>query len=218
MKQRVFNLIILDESGSMRIIEKQAIGAVNETIQTIRHSQKEHEDQEHFLSLVVFNSCEVKTVYDCMEIDRIEELPSDQYRPTACTPLYDAMGNAITALRQKVADADSVLVTIVTDGYENSSREYTGEAIYALVDSLKAKGWLFAYIGANQDADRVGRSMGIRSTLSFDATCESTEEMGMKMSKMVDRAIDYSINLSRGDYDEELNLFDENPGLSKLDK
>ena len=215
MKQRVFNLIILDESGSMRIIEKQAIGAVNETIQTIRHSQKEHEDQEHFLSLVVFNSCEVKTVYDCMEIDRIEELPSDQYRPTACTPLYDAMGNAITALRQKVADADSVLVTIVTDGYENSSREYTGEAIYALVDSLKAKGWLFAYIGANQDADRVGRWMGIRSTLSFDATCEGTEEMGMKMSKMVDRAIDYSINLSRGDYDEELNLFDENPGLSK---
>ena len=215
MKQRVFNLIILDESGSMRIIKKQAIGAVNETIQTIRHSQKEHEDQEHFLSLVVFNSCEVKTVYDCMEIDRIEELPSDQYRPTACTPLYDAMGNAITALRQKVADADSVLVTIVTDGYENSSREYTGEAIYALVDSLKAKGWLFAYIGANQDADRVGRSMGIRSTLSFDATCEGTEEMGMKMSKMVDRAIDYSINLSRGDYDEEFNLFDENPGLSK---
>ena len=69
MKQRVFNLIILDESGSMRIIKKQAIGAVNETIQTIRHSQKEHEDQEHFLSLVVFNSCEVKTVYDCMEID-----------------------------------------------------------------------------------------------------------------------------------------------------
>ena len=84
-----------------------------------------------------------------------------------------------------------------------------------MVDSLKAKGWLFAYIGANQDADRVGRSMGIRSTLSFDATCEGTEEMGMKMSKMVDRAIDYSINLSRGDYDEELNLFDENPGLSK---
>lgn len=218
MKQRVFNLIILDESGSMNRIKRQAIGAVNETIQTIRHSQKEHDDQEHFLSLVVFNSCEVKTVYDCIEIDRIEELPSDQYRPMACTPLYDAMGNAITALRQKVADADSVLVTIVTDGYENSSMEYTGEAIYALVDSLKAKGWLFAYIGANQNADRVGNSMGIRSTLTFNATCEGTEEMGMKMSKMVNRAIRYRINRPRGYYDENLNLFDEKPGLSDDDE
>lgn len=72
MKQRVFNLIILDESGSMSSIEKQAIGAVNETIQTIRNAQEKHEDQEHFMSLVVFNSDEVRTVYDSLEVNKIE--------------------------------------------------------------------------------------------------------------------------------------------------
>ena len=42
MKQRVFNLIILDESGSMTTIEKQAVDGVNETVQTIRAAQKKH--------------------------------------------------------------------------------------------------------------------------------------------------------------------------------
>lgn len=91
MKQRVFNLLILDESGSMSSIEEQAIGAVNETIQTIRSAQKKHEDQEHFMSLVVFNSDEVRTVYDSLEIGKIEELSSEKYQPSSCTPLYDAM-------------------------------------------------------------------------------------------------------------------------------
>lgn len=181
MKQRVFNLIILDESGSMSSIENQAIGAVNETIQTIRNAQEKHEDQEHFMSLVVFNSDEVRTVYDSLEVNKIEELSQKQYRPSSCTPLYDAMGNALTALQRKVADTDSVLVTVVTvvtDGYENASKEYDGISIKALVDSLKENGWLFAYIGANQDAERVGRTMGIRSTLNFSATCEGTAMMG----------------------------------------
>ncbi len=62
MKQRVFNLIILDESGSMSSIKKQAIDGVNETVQTIRTAQKKHEDQEHFVTLVAFNSEEVKTI------------------------------------------------------------------------------------------------------------------------------------------------------------
>lgn len=41
-KQRVFNLIILDESGSMATIAKQAVSGLNETFQTISNAQKEH--------------------------------------------------------------------------------------------------------------------------------------------------------------------------------
>lgn len=61
MKQKVFNLIILDERGSMNSIEKQAIDGVNETVQTIRSAQKMHEEQEHFVTFVSFN------LYDCHE-------------------------------------------------------------------------------------------------------------------------------------------------------
>ena len=56
MKTRIFNLIIIDESGSMQSIKKEAIDSVNETFQTIRSAQKKHEDQEHYVSLVTFNA------------------------------------------------------------------------------------------------------------------------------------------------------------------
>lgn len=177
MKQRVFNLIILDESGSMSSIEKQAIDGVNETVQTIRAAQKKHPEQEHLVSLVSFNSDAVKTIYDKVEAERVEELTDKQYIPSCCTPLYDAMGNAINALRKSVADEDAVLVTIITDGYENASTEYNCPAIKKLVESMKSKGWLFTYIGANQDVEAVASTISITNTLSFAANEQGTAAM-----------------------------------------
>lgn len=177
MKQRVFNLIILDESGSMSSIEKQAIDGVNETVQTCRAAQKKHPEQEHLLTLVSFNSNAIKTIYDKVEADRVEELTSKQYCPSCCTPLYDAMGNAINALRKSVADDDAVLVTVITDGSENSSTEYHATAIKQLVESMKEKGWMFTYIGANQDVEKVAKTISITNTLSFSADAQGTAQM-----------------------------------------
>jgi Mg-chelatase subunit ChlD len=177
MKTRVFNLIILDESGSMSAIEKQAIDGVNETVQTIRAAQKKHDDQEHFVSLVSFNSDEVKTIYDKVEAERVEELTDKQYCPSCCTPLYDAMGNSLSMLRKSVAEDDMVLVTIITDGYENASKEYNQPAIKKLVDELKSKGWVFTYIGANQDVEKVAATISVTNTLNFCTTAEGTDAM-----------------------------------------
>ncbi len=177
MKQRVFNLIILDESGSMISIERQAIDGVNETIQTIREAQKKYTDQEHYLTLVSFNSSSVKTIYDKVEIEKAEEISDRQYRPCCGTPLYDAMGESLTGLQAYVADNDAVLVTIITDGYENASREYNGKAIKALVESLKSKGWVFTYIGANQDVESFASTISITNTLSFSASATGTQAM-----------------------------------------
>ena len=177
MKQRVFNLIILDESGSMCSIERQAVSGVNETIQTIRATQKKHEDQQHFVTFVSFNSAAIKTVWDKVEISEVKELTDKDYDPDCCTPLYDAMGMSLNELRKSVADDDVVLVTIITDGYENSSKEFTGPAIKSLVESLKAKGWVFTYIGANQDVEKVAESMSISNSLEFSADSEGTSAM-----------------------------------------
>ncbi len=177
MKKRVFNLIVLDESGSMCSIERQAIDGVNETVQTIRHAGKEHPDQEHYVSLVSFNSGRISTIYDRVEAGKVEELDSNQYCPACATPLYDALGNAITKLRGSVADNDTVLVTVITDGYENSSTEYNAASIKKLVESLKTKGWTFTYIGANQDAKAVADSMSIGNAMNFEASVEGTQAM-----------------------------------------
>ena len=182
MKTRIFNLIIIDESGSMQSIKKAAIDSVNETIQSIRAAAEKYEDQEHIVSLVTFHD-DVKTVYECVPVKEVEELTAETYQPKCCTALYDAMGMSLNALRPKVAEADKVLVTVVTDGYENASKEYSGKAIKALVDELKAKGWVFAYIGANQDVEAVAATISITNVLNFEATHIGTACMSERVVK-----------------------------------
>jgi len=176
-KQRVFNLIVLDESGSMGAIEKQAVSGVNETLQTISNAQREHVEQEHFVSFVTFNSNGIKTVMKRKQVEGGKTLKWTDYQPNACTPLYDAMGQSINELKGHVKDEDVVLVTIITDGMENASREYSGSDIKRLVSDLKEKGWVFAYIGTNQDVDAVADGMGIRSRMAYEYSQTGADKM-----------------------------------------
>lgn len=181
-KVTVHNLMILDESGSMQAIYNAALTGANETIQTIRAAEEAHPDQDHKFTFVTFNTYGpwIKTVFNDVPIAEVRDLTMGDYRPNACTPLYDAMGTSITALERKVKEGESVLVTIITDGYENASREYSGAAVKAMVDRLREKGWTFVYIGANQDAVEVAKGLGIPNSLNFEADNEHTHVMFVK--------------------------------------
>ena len=177
---RIYNLIILDESGSMSSIRYQALTGVNETIQTIRAAQQENPDDHQMLCFVTFdqggNRPDVRVIIDNEKIENVEDIKTEQYKPSGCTPLYDAMGLSITALQKLVKEGDHVLVTVVTDGYENASHLYTDSMIKELVESLSQKGWVFTYIGANQDSERTASGLGISSTMDFKA-----DEIGAAM-------------------------------------
>lgn len=201
---KIYNLIIIDESGSMDCIRQQAMDSVNETIQTIRAAQERNENQEHFVTLVTFNDT-ATIVNDCAPINEIKELTAESYRPDCCTALYDAMGISLNALQKKVSKEDKVLVTIVTDGYENASKEYNLRAIKALVEELKTKGWVFAYLGANQDAEEVAFSMSIDNAMSWESTREGTaymsERLNYSRSRWYDEAATNSERI-KGFFDE----------------
>lgn len=206
MKTRIFNLLILDESGSMCSIEKQAIDGVNETLQSVRAAQKKYEDQEHYVSFVTFNSSSIKTVLDRVEATKVEDITSAQYNPSCSTPLYDAIGKSVMELKKSVAENDKVLVTIITDGYENSSREYSQSSVKALTEKLGQRGWTFAYIGANQDAMAVSHGLGIKNAMNFEATVCGTVMMSQKLAASRERWFN---RISENDVNAEEDFFGE---------
>jgi len=190
METIIYNLIILDESGSMITIKHQAISGFNETVQTIQLAEEKHPEQKHRVSLVTFNGDATKTVYDKIPAKEVVELNSTTYCPSSLTPLYDAMGISLTSLKQFVKPNDKVLVTIITDGYENHSQEYTEQAVKSLVDELKAKGWVFTYIGANQDVKKVAATISVTNVMHFEASEKGTKTMFAKENKARKRFFD----------------------------
>ena len=176
-KTQVFNVISLDKSGSMESIRQAAVDGFNETLAGIKKAQEKYaESQEHFVSLLTFCDCEKKYVFDKVPVAEARKLTLDDYEPCCCTPLYDAMGFTLTTMRNNVKKVDDavVVVTIITDGYENASKEYTGAAVKKLVEELKGEGWTFTYMGANQDSVEVAFNLSIRNSRNFEATSSGT--------------------------------------------
>lgn len=177
---KIYNLIILDESGSMCCIERQALNGLNETLQTIRSAQQKYPEQKQYVSILPFDTNNLRLLRDKVSIDEVRDLRPDEYNPCGGTPLYDAIGFGINSLIKTVTPDDSVLVTIITDGEENSSVEFNAKSISTLIESLKKQGWLFTYIGANQDATHVAMQINISNALNFEQDDEGTKQMFAK--------------------------------------
>ena len=176
--KRVFNLIIVDESGSMSIIRKQAFTGMNETLQTVRRMQKKFPDQEQRISLITFDTSHTTWHYDNTPALRTRNLEWKAYRPGGGTPLYDAMGMAISKMNAQVTDEDNVLVTVITDGEENSSVEWTLKMIRTMIEKLKKQHWTFTLIGTdNLDVESMAHSFAIDEHLEFRQDDEGTRAM-----------------------------------------
>ena len=176
-KTQVFNVIILDRSGSMECIRQAAVEGFNETLAGIKKAQEKFEEtQDHFVTLVTFCSCETKHVFDKTPVADAHPLKMEDFQPCCTTPLYDAMGITLTAMRKHVKEIEDsvVVVTIITDGMENASHEYNGKTIKELVERLRGEGWTFTYMGANQDAVEVASELSIRNSRSFDYSSAGT--------------------------------------------
>ena len=168
-KHQVHNLIILDESGSMDSIKEHIISGFNEIVQTIKGIQTEYPEQEHFISMITFNGFGQKLLHFADPVSKLEQIDSACYKPAASTPLYDAIGAAIGKMKLLVANQEkyNVLVTILTDGEENASVEFSGRTIRDLIDKLKEENWTFTYIGTDHDVQRVANFISINNVISF---------------------------------------------------
>ena len=164
----------------------ETLQAVNEAFSGIRRNQEEFPEQRHHVSIVTFEGTGmsgVRTRRDRVPVGEIRDFTEKDYRPGGCTPLLDAMGRSLHDLECKTGENDRVFATVITDGYENSSQEYTGKMIKALVGRLQTKGWTFAYIGANQDAVEAASELNIDNALNFDASPKGMDEMSSRYTR-----------------------------------
>jgi uncharacterized protein YegL len=184
-KHKIINLIILDESGSMQSIKEATISGFNEVVQTVKGVEKQFPEQEHFITFVTFNGLGIKTLLFNEPVAKLDQIDGKKYQPDSLTPLFDAMGFSLTRLRQEVQSYPdyNVLVTILTDGMENDSKEYNGLAIKKLVDELSLQNWTFTYIGANHDVVEFAATISISNTMSFQANEADMKNMFAKESK-----------------------------------
>ena len=176
--KRVHNLIIVDESGSMEVIRKQAFTGMNETLQTVRQLQKKYPDQTQLVTLLTFDSGHTTWHYDNASALKTRDLSWRAYNPCGGTPLYDAIGKGISKVNAQIEEADHVLVTIITDGEENSSEEWTLKMVRTMIEKLKKQGWTFTLIGTdNLDVESMAHSFAIDEHLEFQQDEEGTKAM-----------------------------------------
>ena len=172
-KTKVYNVIIMDRSGSMWEIQKPAIMGYNEVLGGVKAAAtKFAETQEQYMTLVLFDSSSIDEVYWNANPADAAILTEETYVPGACTPLYDAVGRTLTKLEKELKGDDnhSVVVTIITDGYENDSHEYNLIAVKSLIEHLKKEGWSFAYMGTDHDVEGVTVSLSITNVVKFEKT------------------------------------------------
>ena len=211
-RYKVFHLLLLDESGSMSAIRQPVIDGFNATAQTVMELERQFPDQEHRICLVTFKGTSVRMPLFDEPASELSRLNAESYHPRGATPLHDAMGQAITRLRVLTeGHADHrVLVTILTDGIENASREYSQAAIQALVEELTEKNWTFTYYGANHDVRRTAESLSIRISFDFAA---APEAMPALFARDRESRLSYSRRLQAGE-DVSRDYFSTDPSAN----
>lgn len=145
-------VFILDKSGSMSGSEENTISSFNEYL------EKEKKNKFKTTITTVLFSDDYKYLHNGIDVRKVKPITNKDYYVGGCTALYDALGNTIQTIDKK--DTDKVLFIIITDGYENASREYDNNNIRSLIK--KHKDWEFIYIGADIDSYTAGNNIGIK--------------------------------------------------------
>ncbi len=170
MKRNLTELVfILDRSGSMAGLEKDTIGGFNAML-----DKQRAEDGACRITTVLFSNRSV-ILHDRIDIQAVGRLTEKEYAVGGGTALLDAIGGTVDKMigvQKNTAEtyrAEKVMFVIITDGEENSSREYSSARVKEMIEREKTKyGWEFIFLGANIDAVETAERFGISADRAVD--------------------------------------------------
>lgn len=173
-------IFILDASSSMQSCREQTIKGFNEYL-IAQQEDAVKTGIETYVSLFVFTGYDVITKIDRQNVKDVPLLTEKSYNPSGSTNLLDAMGGVMMQVNKllaekKKAQRESVIITILTDGEENTSRTFKNADIKAMVEKAEGKDWGFMFLGANIDAFHASSALGFsaQNTMQFN-TANATE-------------------------------------------
>ena len=186
MKNKTDITIILDRSGSMASVQDDTIGGFNSFL-----GEQQKDEGEAALSLVQFDD-QYEVVYADKDLQNADKLNDRTFQPRGSTALYDAIGRTIQSTGQRLAALpeserpDKVVLMILTDGFENSSREFSAQKINQMIGHQRnVYSWDFVFIGANQDAVLSAHQIGIddKAALTYAHNAQGTLEAFASVSR-----------------------------------
>lgn len=153
-------LIIQDKSGSMYSRRDETISGFNEYVESLQRDDSD----EAFLTLIQFDT-RYQVVEESKPVKDVKSLTRETYAPNGGTALLDAVGKGLNSLKKELKKGERALVVIMTDGMENSSSEYSRDAIKKMISDLEEKGnYTFIFMGAGTDSWSGGELLGLRRT------------------------------------------------------
>lgn len=164
-------IVVLDETGSMSGQEDRVVTSMNEYVAKL--------PKKAMLTVFKFDS-ERWTTFFSGKVKEWKKMVMSDYSPGAMTPLYDAIGKAITHGKFTSKKGDKVMLMVDTDGYENASTEYTHEKITTMIEKAKDRGWevLFMANGLTEQAAArvatVGHKLGVTKTFAASHVLRSS--------------------------------------------
>lgn len=179
-------VLILDRSGSMAGVMNEAIGSCNSMIE----DQKKVAGEAR-VTIAMFDH-EYSLLADRTSLDVVAPLSEATCFARGTTALYDAIGRTVSTVGDRLRSLreedrpEQVIVAVMTDGYENASREYTIEKVKSMIDHQTSKyNWKFLFLGANLDVAQVSSSIGVPSSnhFTYSNTPKSVRASYMVMSE-----------------------------------
>jgi hypothetical protein len=172
-KKTTYYHLVLDRSGSMSSCWQEVRQVIDKQLLDLKRVQEENASSELIFSFCAFDH-ELRFSQDLMPVAQAR-MDWELIFPNASTSLNDAIGESISYVKNKAgaalseADAD-VIILILTDGYENSSRIYSSKAVKELMEAYEETGkWNFLFLGAGLEVTDVtdAYARGDKNAMSF---------------------------------------------------